>query len=148
MSTRALRQSICQMLIATVVFVHTSVAAYGCARIPGTPTAVQMQATMLSEGTETEHRGKSTEGGQMARGDGDMTQMSVGLCASHCLFGNQSADRAPSPVAAPVLLSVLYALEPADQGQEAQAARPASPTQGAPPPPDPPHTLLHCCLRD
>jgi hypothetical protein len=149
MSTRALRQLICRMLIAVVAFVHTAVAAYGCSRMPGTPTAVQMQATLLSDGLEAAPMvGARLAGpGDMVQGDRGATHMNAGLCAAHCQVGNQSADRAPAPTANPVLLALLYTIEPAAQAA-GQAARPASPTQGAPPAPDPPQTILHCCLRD
>jgi hypothetical protein len=149
MSTRAWRQLICQVLIAAVVFAQTAVAAYGCSRLPGTSTAVQLHAAMLSMGGQpaAQHPGTPIDHGAMDD-SGGMMPMVAGLCAGHCQFGNQSADHQPAPAPSPALFAVLYALDPMDRHPDGVAGWPAKPAQGSPPAADPPHAILHCCLRD
>ena len=152
MSARTLRHLICRMLVAAVVFAHTAVASYGCSRLPGTPTAVQLHAAMVAGAVQsdaaTQHDAPTSSDANGAMEHDAMSHMVPGLCVGHCQLGNQSADHAPAPSVSPALLTTLYVLAPADRGSEPQIGLMRRPTQGSPPPADPPHTILHCCLRD
>lgn len=143
---------ICRVLVAAVVFAQTAVAAYGCSRLPGTATAVQLHAAGISAGVEQAdaamlHDGLADEE-RKRTGHDDMAPMLPSLCVGHCQFGNQSADHVPSPAVFPTLLTTLYALPSLQDASELAWTRVASSTHGPPLAADPPHSILHCCLRD
>jgi hypothetical protein len=144
MSTRAFRRLICRVLIAAVVFAQMAVAAYGCSRLPGTATAVQLHAATIADaGIQPASDSQS----RMTHHEG-MAPMMPNLCAGHCQFGNQSADHTAAPAVSPGLLNSWYTIEPLHRASELDHMRGVVPTQGSPPGADPPHAILHCCLRD
>ncbi len=154
---RSFKQQVCRVLTGMLLFSQMAVAAYAC---PGISAAafldwnqnqslvvsplVAKDAGELAAADNAQINGAALSCEQMDRAiQTDRTTQN--LCAEHCKYGQQSADRASTPIPPAVLLTTLYTtpLLPEAGGH----VRPLAALEYPPPATSPSHTILHCCFR-
>jgi hypothetical protein len=128
--TRRLRQLLCQLLIATLLFSQWAVASHACAAL-STPAPSSTAAHVSM--SDCEH---------MA---GMHDPAPKNLCAEHCQQGQQTVDRADAPNLAAALLASVYPLPLVTERHQRDLPMAASP--GTFVAASPPHEILHCCFR-
>jgi hypothetical protein len=150
---RSFKQHVCRILTGAMLFSQLAVAAYAC---PG------ISAAMLLDRDQSRPTSAAGELGLFVAGMGDQTdkmpssceqmnqvaqtdRTTQNLCAEHCKYGQQSADRASAPIPPAVLLTTLYTAPPLSE--TSNHIHPPAGLEYPPPKTSPSHTILHCCFR-
>ena len=129
----SIRRTVCQLLIAAILFAQMMVSAYACpsllkSGVEGAPVAATDSMPMDCD--------------QMGR---MLDPAAPALCSAHCHNHEQSADHADAPMLPHALFTALYWLVVTEANEPLSVVTPdASVLHAALPPP---HAILHCCFR-
>jgi hypothetical protein len=149
---RSFKQLVCRVLTGALLFSQLAVAAYAC---PGIPAAVLFERNQgqsipavaesgMVAATSDQVNGAALSCEKMDRAiQTDRTTQN--LCAEHCKYGQQSADRASAPIPLAVLHTTLYTTP--SLSEAAIRIQPLAALESPPPATSPSHTILHCCFR-
>lgn len=154
---RSIKQLVCRVLTGMLLFSQLAVAAYACPGIPAaafldwnqsqslavSPLAAK-DAGELAAADNAQANGAALSCEKMDRAvQTDRTTQN--LCSEHCKYGQQSADRASTPIPPAVLLTTLYTTPLLSEA--AIRIQPLAALESPPPATSPSHTILHCCFR-
>ncbi len=130
MRTRALRRSICRLLVGVLLFAQVTIAAYAC-------------PAMSTAGVDQIEPGGAFPA-MVVVPDASQDRALPNLCTEHCRYG-QAVDLSATPAVPAALLVSLYEvpLAPESAGRAQPLAARGDPSAAAPPP----HAILHCCFR-
>lgn len=143
------------MLTGMLLFSQLAVAAYACPGISAAALFDRNQGQSISATVgESDMVATAAMGDQMNNVTPSCEQMdqavqtdrtTQNLCAEHCKYGQQSADRASVPIPPAVLLTTLYTTPLLSEA--AIRIRPLAALEYPPPATSLSHTILHCCFR-
>jgi hypothetical protein len=150
---RSFKQHVCRILTGTVLFSQLAVAAYACPGISAVMLLDRNQSHPISAAAESDlfindmgdQTDKVTSNCEQMNQSVQTDRTTQNLCAEHCKYGQQSADRASSPMPPAMLLTTLYATPL--QSETSGHIRPLTALEYPPPKTSPPHAILHCCFR-
>jgi hypothetical protein len=151
---RSFKQQVCRVLTGMLLFSQLAVAAYACPGIPAAALFERNQGQSVAAAAAESGMVAAAMGEQANSATLSCEQMdravqtdrtTQNLCSEHCKYGQQSADRASTPIPPAVLLTTLYTTPLLSEA--AIHIQPLAALEAPPPATSPSRTILHCCFR-